>query len=251
MGLAFTTPEGELTLANFERIQREIYFHDAIINTILLTAMVVPIQLVLALAIALLVNTRLFGSSKTLYICVIPVAISEIVAGIIWLSIFTGRGYLNTMLFGLGFIERPITFLSIETPRYLFMAIIMTEVWRATALVLLILIAGLQMIHKDYLDAADVFGASKLQKLRHVILPLLKPSIRSALIIRTVLAFQVFGSIFALAGRMVPVLAGEAYMVQFFLRDVNLASTYGLIIMAISSAFVLFYLKSLQTRWTA
>lgn len=250
VGLAFTTREGALTLANFGRMFGEIYFRDAVVYTFLLTTIIVPIQLVLALIIALLVNTRLFGSSKFLYICAIPIAISEIAAGIIWLSIFTGSGYLNILLFRLGLIENRITFLSLETPEYLFLAIVLCEVWRATAIVMIIVVAGLQMIHKDYMDVADVYGASTLQKLRHVTLPLLKPCIKTALIIRTVLAFQVFGTVLALAGRMVPVLAGEAYMAQFFLRDVRLASTYGLLIMAFSTAFVLLYLRLLRTRWT-
>lgn len=248
--LAFTTPAGELTLTNFARITKEIHFWDAIVNTLLLTAVVVPIQLVLALTISFLVNTKLFGSSKFLYICVIPIGISEIAAGIVWFSIFTGRGYLNTLLFELGLIERPLLFLGLGVPERIFIAIMMAEVWRATAIMVILLIAGLQMISKDYMDAADVFGASGLQKLRHVTLPLLLPTIKVALIIRTMFAFQVFGTVIVLAGRLFPVLASEAYTVQFFLRDTHIASTYGFIIMALSSAFVLLYLRLFRTRWT-
>jgi multiple sugar transport system permease protein len=247
--LAFTSREAELTLANFQRLSRETYFQDAVVNSFLLTITVVPIQLLLALVIALLVNTRLFGSSKFLYICAVPIAISEIAAGIIWFSIFTGRGYLNTLLYWLGLVERPIIFLSYETPESLFMAVAVTEVWRATAIVMVILVAGLQMIHKDYLDTADVFGASKLQKLRHVILPLLKPSIQTALIIRTVLAFQMFAPVLILTGGTLPVLAFEAYRVQFFMRDFHLASAYGIVMMTISTIFVLLYLRLLRTKW--
>jgi len=247
--LAFTSREGELTLANFERMYKETYFLDAVLNTFLLVITVVPIQLVLALAIALLVNTRLFGSSKFLYICAIPIAISEIAAGIIWYSILIKAGYLNTLLYWLGLVEQPITFLSYKAPGYMFMAVALCEVWRATAIVMVILVAGLQMIHKDYLDAAEVFGASKLQILRHVILPMLKPSIQTALIIRTVLAFQMFAPVLVLTGQVLPVLASRAYEVQFFIRDFHLASAYGIVIMAISTAFVLLYLGLLRTRW--
>lgn len=247
--LAFTNRAGALTLANFERMFKETNFLDAVINSVLLTVTVVPIQLTLALAIALLVNTRLFGSSKFLYICAIPIAISEIAAGIIWFSIFTSRGYLNNLLYGLGLIKRPIIFLSYETPWYLFMALTITEVWRATAIVMVVLVAGLQMIHEDFLDAADVFGATRWQKLRHVILPMLKPSIQTALIIRTVLAFQMFAPVLILTGGTFPVLAFETYRIQFFLRDFHLASAYGIIIMMISTVFVLFYLRVFRARW--
>jgi multiple sugar transport system permease protein len=129
------------------------------------------------------------------------------------------------------------------------MAVAVTEVWRATAIVMVILVAGLQMIHKDYMDTADVFGASRLQKLRYVILPLLKPSIQTALIIRTVLAFQMFAPVLILTGGTLPVLAFEAYRVQFFMRDFHLASAYGIVMMTISTIFVLLYLRLLRTKW--
>jgi multiple sugar transport system permease protein len=247
--LAFTNRKGELTFTNFEVLISESNFRSAVINTLLLTVTVVPIQLGLALVIALLVNTRLFGTSKFLYICAVPIAISEIAAGIIWRSIFTSKGYLNTILYWLGLVERPITFLSYKSPEYLFMAVAVTEVWRATAIVMVILVAGLQMIHKDYLDAAEVFGASKLQKLTYVILPMLKPSIQTALIIRTVLAFQMFAPILVLTGRRLPVLASEAYYVQFQLRDFHVASAIGIVIMVLSTAFVMLYLKLFRTKW--
>jgi len=247
--LAFTNQKGELTFTNFEVLISESNFRSAVINTFLLTVTVVPIQLGLALVIALLVNTRLFGTSKFLYICAVPIAISEIAAGIIWRSIFTSKGYLNTILYWLGLVERPITFLSYKSPEYLFMAVAVTEVWRATAIVMVILVAGLQMIHKDYLDVAEVFGASKLQKLTYVILPMLKPSIQTALIIRTVLAFQMFAPILVLTGRRLPVLASEAYYVQFQLRDFHVASAIGIVIMVLSTAFVMLYLKLFRTKW--
>lgn len=248
--LAFTTRGGEwVWFENFRDMFSDLRFRGALINTFLLVAAVVPIQLTLALVIALLVNSRLYGRSTFLYITAIPIAISEIAAGIIWLSIFTGSGYLNTILFSLGLVERRVPFLSAEVPGSLFTAVALTEVWRATAIVMVIIVAGLQMIHKDYIDAADVFGATGLQKLRYVILPLLKPSIQTALIIRTVLAFQLFAPVLLLTGELLPVLASETYLKYSEVRDLNLASAWGIIIMAVSTAFVLLYLRALRTRW--
>lgn len=249
LGLAFTTREGAWTLANFQRMGGDLYFRNAILNTLLLVVTIVPIQLVLALVMALLVNSRLFGRSTFLYVAAIPIAISEIAAGIIWLSVFTGTGYLNTILYSLGAIDRPIPILSYEHPEYLFTAVVFTEIWRATAIVMVIIVAGLQMINKDYIDAASVFGASPLQRLRYVILPLLKPSIQTAIIIRTVLAFQLFAPVLVLTGRLLPVLASETYLVYTNLRDPHLASAWGIMIMAISTIFVVLYLILLRTRW--
>lgn len=246
--LAFTTREGALTLGNFERAAATPYFFPALRNVLLLTAIIVPLQVLVALTIALLVNTRFFGSRKFLFLCAIPLGVSDLAAGLVFFSIFTQRGYLNTVLGGLGLIDvtGPPIYLSAENPQWLFTAVVFAELWRATAIVMIILVAGLQAISKDYLDAADVFGASRLQKLRRVTLPLLKPTLQSALIIRTIFAFQVFSVVFVLAGRILPVPAGEAFIWTYEILNRHVASVYGLILVIVSIAFTCIYLKLLK-----
>lgn len=85
------------------------------------------------------------------------------------------------------------------------------EIWRATSLVLVIVVSGMQGIPKDYDEAAAVFGASYWQRLWQVTLPLLKPSLQVALILRTILAFQTFAVAQALTGESFPLLVGETY----------------------------------------
>ncbi len=249
--IAFTDQQtGEwVGLANFEEMASSRLFQAAFANTFLLTAVIIPIQLGLALVIALLVNSRLFGTGAFLYLTAIPIAISEIAAAIIFLSMFTGTGYLNSFLLGLGLTETRVAFLSLEEPGFLFTAVALTEVWRATSIVMIILVAGLQAIQKDFIDASRVFGASRLQRLRFVVLPLLKPTIQTALIIRTVLAFQLFAPILVLTGRLLPVLASETYLAYVDVRNTPVAAAFALVIMLISTLFVLFYLFALRTRW--
>jgi multiple sugar transport system permease protein len=246
--LAFRTPEGELTLKYFTRISMDIYFEASIKNLFLLIATILPLQLLAALAISLLVNSRFRGSTMFLYICATPLAISELAAGFMWLSIFTERGYLNTLLSQLGLIKHPIIYLSKETLHTTFVAIVLAETWRATAIVMVILVAGLQMISRDYFETADIFGASWFQKLRYVTLPLLKPSLQSALIIRTVFAVQVFATIIALGGGLLPVPATQAFLWQTWYYDPHLAASYGILIMIISTAFTLLYITLLRPR---
>ena len=91
---------------------------------------------------------------------------------------------------------------------------------------LVILVAGLQLIPKDYAEAAEVFGATPWTRFRKITLPLLKPSLQSALILRTVLAFEVFAVVYALGGRNFPVLVGEAYMWQRDNQNDGVATAY-------------------------
>ena len=102
------------------------------------------------------------------------------------------------------------------------------------------------MIAKDYLEAADIFGAGLWQKVRLIIFPLLKPSIQSALIIRTLLAFQVFGPIVVLAGRLFPVMASESYFWYTLIRNEHVAAAYALLLMVISIITTWSYLVLLR-----
>jgi multiple sugar transport system permease protein len=112
---------------------------------------------------------------------------------------------------------------------------------------MVILVAGLQMIPKDYGEAASVFGATGWQRLRHVTLPMLKPSLQVALILRTILAFQVFAVVVALAGSTMPVLAGEAFE-WYSNRNLPVAASYAMLILVLSIINTAVYLRVLSTR---
>lgn len=246
--LALRDPGGNWTLANFERMSRDLYFTDAVRNTILMVVITVPLQLVLALSMAMLLQGIEKGRDLVLYIWTIPLGVSDLAAGIVWLAIFTDRGYLNSMLSFFGLLERPTSWLSYETPIVLFLAVVAAEVWRATAIMFVILVAGLQLIPKEYGEAAEVFGANPWRRFWKVTLPLLKPSLQVALILRTIAAFGVFSVALALGGRNVPILAGEAYYWYNAYRNPAVASAYAVIIMAISIVITLIYLRLLRSR---
>jgi multiple sugar transport system permease protein len=246
--LSFRTDDGQLTLEYFKRMVNDVNFLKALKNTFLLTIIIVPVQIATALAIALLINTGFRGSHFFLYICAIPLGISDLAAGLIWFSIFTGHGYLNSLLYSLGIFNKPFYFLSQGHLPWTFGAILAAEHWRATAIVLVVLVAGLQMISKDYLEAAEVMGASRLQRLWYVILPLLKPSLQAALIIRTIFAFEVFAVVIALAGELVPVLASQSYWWYALYRNLHIAAAYGVLLMVLSVLVTWGYLRFLRTK---
>jgi len=246
--LAVIAEGGGFTLEHFERMAGDVNFSDAWRNTLLLLILIVPLQIVLALVMALLINSRFRGHGFFLYVYAIPLAISDLAAGILWLAVFTERGYLNSSLQGAGLIQQPILFLSFENLPGILTAIVVAESWRATAIVLLILIAGLQLIPRDFFEAADVFGAGRFRRTIHVVLPLLRPSLQSALIIRTIFAFQTFAVVFALAGRNMPVLAGEAYVWYAANRNEHLAAAYAVLLLGLTIVATVVYLRVLCLR---
>lgn len=245
--LSFSVDDG-LSLANYQRMAGDLNFSLAVQNTFLLTLVVVPVQVALALAMATMVSKLEKGRDLALWILTIPLGISDLAAGLAWLALLQNTGYLNSALYALGLIPGPVGWLSQETPWTLFAAIAMAEIWRATAIVLVILIAGLQLIPKEFGEAAEIFGAKPWTRFRRITLPLLKPSLQSALILRTVLAFEVFAVVYALGGRNFPVLAGEAYTWQNENQNYGVAAAYAVLIMAISLAATALYLRVLRTR---
>jgi len=246
--LAVQADNGTFTTEFLERMTGDVNFSDAWRNTLLLLILIVPLQIVLALAMALLIHSRFRGHGAFLYIYAIPLAISDLAAGILWLSIFTERGYLNTVGQGVGLIQTPPVYLSFENFGGLLAAIVIAESWRATAIVMVILVAGLQLIPRDYFEAADLFGANRIRRTIYVVLPLLRPSLQSALIIRTIFAFQTFAVVLALAGRNLPVIAAEAYSWYANNRNAHLAASYALLLLALTIAFTIVYLRVLGLR---
>lgn len=244
-GQAFVL-DGQLSLDNFREITSYWKFPISLKNTLYLTLIVVPIQLVLSLGMATMVSMMKKGRDIALYIWTIPLGVSDLAAGIVWLAIFEQSGFLNSMMHGLGLIERPEVFLSYQSPLMVFVAVALAEIWRATAIMLVILVAGIGLIPKEYYEAAEVFGASKWQQFLRVTLPLLRPSLQTALVLRVILAFEVFAVAAALGGTLFPVLMGETYAYQFDLLNSGAAAAMAMVILGLSIGFTLLILYVLR-----
>lgn len=240
------TRNGVVTLDNFRTMAGHWKFPTTFWNTLALAGVVVPVQLALALAMASIVSNMGRGRSAVLYIFAIPLGISDLAAGLIWLAIFEQSGFLNSWLSMLGVTDRPVMFLGYQNKLSLFLAVAIAEIWRATAIMMVILVAGMGLIPKEYSEAAEVFGAGPWKRFTRVTLPLLRPSLQTALILRVILAFEVFAVVAALAGNNFPVLMGETYHWQFALRDRNVAAAFAMVILGISIGFTLLLLYLLR-----
>ena len=216
-------------------------------NTFLLVLTVIPIQLALALAMGMMLQKMERGRDIVLWIWTIPLGVSDLAAGLAWLAIMQNTGYLNTVLFGLGLVDGPTAWLSSESPATLFIAVVLAEVWRSTAVVLVVLVAGLQLIPKEYGEAAEIFGASPWQvpqghaaaaEAEHPVGA--DPAHRAGL-------RGLRGGV-ALGGRNFPVLVGEAYVWQNDNQNYGVAAAYAVLVMTISLAATLVYLCALRTQ---
>jgi multiple sugar transport system permease protein len=244
--LAFRV-EGVWTFEPFRRMLDDTNFDEALKFTLLLVVVIVPVQFVLALVMALIVNSKLHGRGFFLAIFILPLAISDLAAGLVWQSILTERGYLNSFLAEIGLTDQDRIWLDPSKPNNLLIAVVVAELWRSTAFVMVIFLAGLQGIPHEYTEAAEVFGASFFQRVRQVMLPMLKPSIQVALLFRIIFAFEAFAVVIALTGRAKSTLATEAWRWQAEYFDSHVAAAYSsliLVLSLVSAGLVVFLLRT-------
>jgi multiple sugar transport system permease protein len=245
-GLALRDEDG-WTFSAVDTMVHDADFSKAMSFTFILIVVIVPIQFVLAFGMALLLNARLWGGGFLLYIFLLPLAVSDLAAGIAWSSIFTERGYLNTIIEGVGLREQSFIWLDPTNKWQQAGVVAVAEIWRSTTFMMIILFAGLQAIPRDYVEAAEVFGAGFFQRVRHVIMPMLKPSIQVALLLRLIFAFEVFAVVIALTGSGATVLAAEAYEWQATNQNEHVAAAYSVVILALSLAAAAVVLVALRT----
>ncbi|WP_461866727.1 carbohydrate ABC transporter permease [Thermococcus sp.] len=240
---------GGFSLATIHRAVNNYYFWPALKDTLGLVVIIVPSQLILALIFALAMNKVFKGRNAALTLLIIPMTLSDIAAGLIWYSMLSPSGFMNKLLLNLGLIHSPIQLFGYQFHTREFIMLVFVELWRSTVTIFVIVLAGLQMISQEYIEAAEVFGAGYWTRLRRIIIPLLKPSIQTALLLRTIYAFSIFGIVWVLVGRDIPVLAGEAYYQVTQIKDYGVGAFYALLIAIMSLTVGIIYLKLTRAEY--
>jgi ABC-type sugar transport system permease subunit len=178
-------------LQNYLDMLNDQTFWDTIGRTLYFTVVSVGVEMLLGLAIAQLIHAHPIGWKFLRFALIIPWAVPTIVNGAMWRWIYSADfGALNGLLMQLGLINHYIPWLSL--PDMAMPLIILADVWHTMPFVALILQAALATLPQEMDEAASVDGASAFQRFWHIRLPMLRPAILVALIVRTVDAFRVF-----------------------------------------------------------
>jgi len=171
----------------------------ALRNTIVFTAGSVTLEMALGTAFALLLHERFRGRGSVRALVMLPWALPTAVMALAWAWIFNDSfGVFNDLLQRVGLVDRPIAWLG--HPVTAMLALIVADVWKTTPFVALIVLAGLQGIPPQVIEAARVDGLSAWQRFRRVIFPLLIPSLLVALAFRTVQAYGSFDLPYVMTG---------------------------------------------------
>lgn len=181
-------------LANYVFLFKDPRFYTALVNTVYFSVVSVGIELVLGLALALLLHAPSPGRALLRASILVPWAIPTVVAARLWAWLFNPEYGLIPKLLPLHGVDW------LGTPGYAMHAAIIVDVWKSTPFVALLILAGLQTIPSDLYRAAEIDGASKLRSFRSITLPLLRPTLLLALVLRALDAFRVFDVVYVLTG---------------------------------------------------
>jgi multiple sugar transport system permease protein len=233
--------------ANYARIFHDPLFLLALKNTLIFTAFSVTLEIVLAIAIAQLIDQADVWTGRiTKFLILVPYAVPPIAGGLIWSFIYSFEyGFLNRILFTFGISHTAVNWTG--DPDTALFAVAVPYIWRTLPFAILLVHAALQGINHELYEAASVDGAGALQRFWHITLPLLRPIIVVILVLRTSFAFAVFDEVLAITqggpGDATWVASWYSYKKGFsppFDIGVGAASAYvlALIVGAIAIAYV-------------
>jgi multiple sugar transport system permease protein len=220
-----------------------------------LTAVTVALRLVLGLAFALMVNSVILGKLRVRWLArslvVIPWAVPPVVAVVLWRFLLDPQdGAINQLLEGSGLIETGIPVL--QQVQTVWIGIQAIVVWRELPLVVLTFLAGLQAIDPQQYEAAEVDGASWVQRLFHITIPNLRGSIGVIALLTTIWTFNNFVYVWLSTkggpGVYTEVLGTAIYREAFVNFDVGTASALSMLATFIMAIFAVVYFITVYNR---
>ncbi len=180
-------------IGNYIKALTSADFLAAAVRTVVYTVIVVTFEFVLGLATALLFNTLGDKSRTFRTIFLYPLMIAPVVAGLLWRFLLIDNfGIIGTLLANAGILSDPNQIGWLSNPNIVLFAVAIPDIWLTTSFMTLVLFAGLQNLPGDVLEAAQLDGVGGWRLLTRIMVPLLRPVIAVALIVRGIDAAKAF-----------------------------------------------------------
>jgi multiple sugar transport system permease protein len=186
---------GRAGLNNYVNVLQDQTFITALVTTAKYVVLCVVIEAVLGLALAMLVNRELRGASLWRMGIILPMTVAPVVVGVMWRLIYASDIGIADPLLGLFGIHGVHV---LGTENSAFLGVVLLDVWEWTPLMFLILLAGLQSLPQEPLEAALIDGASPIRVFVDHVLPMLRPVLFVAIVLRTIDAIGTFDQIYVL-----------------------------------------------------
>jgi multiple sugar transport system permease protein len=242
------------SLGNFARLASDRFFLDALGHTLVYALVALTFEFLLGLGLAVLLNEKLRGRNFFRALLLVPMMLPPVVVGVVWrLMLNPNFGAVNGTLKGAGVNTSALTWTA--SPKLALASVIMVDIWQWTPFMFLVLLAGLQAIPQEPYEAAVIDGSSRWQTFRHITLPLLKPAILIALLLRTMDLLRVFDQIFILTeggpGFATETISLYIYRTAFRFSDFGYAAAMSFVLLILTNIISLLYIRLLQKQEAA
>lgn len=239
-------------LANYAKVLSDPYFWKALLNTVIVVAVVVHIELLIGLGMALFFASGVPLRALLLAIVLAPYAVSEVSAVVMWRYLFEPDvGMMSRLLMTLGL--PPIEWA--VNPSHGLAMVSLLSIWLHLPFSFIILYAARLSIPSDLYEAASIDGASAWTSFRRITLPLLMPALLIAALFRYIFAFRLFSEVWLMTGggpaRSTEVMAVYLYLEAFRYNAFGSAAATGWLLVLASLLLALFYLRRLYKEMFA
>ena len=236
-------------VANYGELFGSPEFSSSVVISVIYILVTVPARYVLGFASALLLNQKFKGRAIARSLLIIPWAVPEVVTCLVWILMYDKDfGIINSLFRNIGLISENLGYLQ-DTSIALDAAMVV-NVWKGFPFVAIMLLAGLQSIPTEMFEAARVDGANAIQRLRYIIIPLLKPVSMIVFLLLVIWTIRDFGIVYVLArggpSQATEVLPIYIYKMAFTNFDFGVASSGGMIMLICALIFAFFYIKVLN-----
>lgn len=249
--LAMGFPPEFIGVGNYIRLFLEPRFWNAMLNTGRVLLFGVGSQFLIGLAIAILLDRLIRGRTLITTLFLLPMVIAPVVVGCTWRQIYHYEyGPLNYILRGVNLSAIPW----LSNPNFSLSSVIIGDTWEWTPFMMVVILAGLQSIPEELREAAAIDGASNWKIFTHVLLPLLKPVIIVAILIRVMDAFKLFDLVVLLTqggpGESSETITYYNYLVGFKHFSLGYAAALSYIQLVVIVVIANFFLRFLRERET-
>jgi ABC-type sugar transport system permease subunit len=241
------TPMEFIGLKNFERLFRDELFFKSILNTLIFLSIHIPLQIVFSLLFANLLNKNIKFRTFFRGLYFLPVVVSGVVVTILWQQMYSYEtGLINQVLSSFGLRKVPW----LVSPEIAMPSIAIMATWKNVGFYIVLFLAGLQNIPRELYEAAEIDGASSLQKFFKVTLPLLNPTIVLVVVLSTIGGFSLFIEPYILTGGgpIDSTLSAMLYIYNqaFYFNHMGYAATLGFFFATIILIFVILQRKLIE-----
>ncbi|MFS0794981.1 carbohydrate ABC transporter permease [Microbacterium sp. 1P10AE] len=251
----FGAPTDFVGFRNYLTILTDPAFHEALGHNVFIVIGSLVLQGPLALGLALLLNRKMRAQSLIRVLIFVPYVISEVVVGLGWGLMLQSGGALNGALekIGLGALRADW----ISDPALAIWTLLIIITWKYIGFAVILFLAGLQGIPEELSEAAAIDGASFWQIQRHIVLPLMGPTIRIWAFLSIIGSLQLFDLVWIIWGQYVASTAGTSTMATYMVANGRNAGSFGygsavaVVMFLISLAVALIYQRFVLRRDTA